>query len=73
MVIAQIPAVAEPSELFQLKCPSHALEVATHLNRNNRSVPGIKSDKDTYQESNTTSSLEGEAQREYNKHETTNF
>jgi chromosome segregation ATPase len=31
--------VAEPPELFQLKCPSHALEAATHLNRNNPSVP----------------------------------
>jgi hypothetical protein len=26
--------VAELPELFQLKCPSHALEAATHLNRN---------------------------------------
>jgi hypothetical protein len=25
--------VAEPPELFQLKCPSHALEAATRLNR----------------------------------------
>jgi hypothetical protein len=33
--------VAEPPELFQLKCPSHAIEVATHLNRNNSSVPQI--------------------------------
>jgi hypothetical protein len=32
-------SVAEPPELFQLKCPSHALEEATHLNRNNTSVP----------------------------------
>jgi hypothetical protein len=34
-------SVAEPPELFQLKCPSHALEAATHLNRNNLSVPRI--------------------------------
>jgi hypothetical protein len=34
-------AVAEPPELFQLKCPRHALEAATHLNRNNPSVPQI--------------------------------
>jgi hypothetical protein len=33
--------VAEPPELFQLKCPCHALEAATHLNRNNPSVPQI--------------------------------
>jgi hypothetical protein len=33
--------VVEPSELFQLKCPSHALEAATHLNQNNLSVPQI--------------------------------
>jgi hypothetical protein len=33
--------VAEPSELFQLKCPSHALEATTHLNWNNQSVPQI--------------------------------
>jgi hypothetical protein len=33
--------VAEPPELFQLKCPSHALKAATHLNRNNPSVPQI--------------------------------
>jgi hypothetical protein len=33
--------VAEPPKLFQLKCPSHALEAATHLNRNNPSVPQI--------------------------------
>jgi hypothetical protein len=31
-----LPTVAEQPELFQLKCPSHALEAATHLNRNNR-------------------------------------
>jgi hypothetical protein len=41
VVIALIPAVAEPPELFQLKCPSHALEAATHLNRNNPSAPQI--------------------------------
>jgi chromosome segregation ATPase len=34
-------AVVEPPELFQLKCLSHALEVTTHLNRNNPSVPQI--------------------------------
>jgi hypothetical protein len=33
--------VAEPPELFQLKCPSHALKAATYLNRNNPSVPQI--------------------------------
>jgi hypothetical protein len=33
--------VAEPAELFQLKCLSHASGVATHLNRNNPSVPQI--------------------------------
>jgi hypothetical protein len=41
VVFALIPAVAEPPKLFQLKCPSHALEVATQLNRNNPSVPQI--------------------------------
>jgi hypothetical protein len=59
--------VAEPPELFQLKCPSHALKAATHLNRNNLSVPQIKSDKATYPGSNTTNPLEGESQRKYNK------
>jgi hypothetical protein len=33
--------VAEPPVLFQLKCPSLALEATTHLNRNNPSVPRI--------------------------------
>ena len=36
-----IQPVAEPPELFQLKCPSHALKAATHLNRNNPLVPWI--------------------------------
>jgi hypothetical protein len=36
-----VMSVAEPPKLFQLKCPSHALEAATHLNRNNSSVPRI--------------------------------
>jgi hypothetical protein len=53
--------MAEPPELFQLKCPSHASEAATHLNQNNPSVPQIWSDKATYLGSNTTSSLEGES------------
>jgi hypothetical protein len=34
-------SVAEPPELFQLKCLSHAPWVVTHLNRNNPSVPQI--------------------------------
>jgi hypothetical protein len=33
--------VAEPPELFQLKCLSHASGTVTHLNRNNPSVPQI--------------------------------
>jgi hypothetical protein len=33
--------VAEPPELFQLKCLSPALEARPHLNRNNPSVPWI--------------------------------
>jgi hypothetical protein len=33
--------VAEPPELFQLKCLSHAPGAATHLNRNNPLVPQI--------------------------------
>jgi hypothetical protein len=41
VVFAPIPAVAEPPELFQLKCPSHASEATTHLNRNKPSVPQI--------------------------------
>jgi hypothetical protein len=67
VVFAPIPAVAELPKLFQLNCPSHASEAATHLNRNNPSVPQIQSDKATYPGSNTTSSLEGESQRKYNK------
>jgi hypothetical protein len=34
-------SVAEPLDLFQLKCLSYALEAATHLNRNNSSGPQI--------------------------------
>jgi hypothetical protein len=34
-------SVAEPPELFQLKCSSHASKAATHLNQNNPSVPRI--------------------------------
>jgi hypothetical protein len=59
--------VAEPPELFQLKCLSYALEAATHLNRNNPSVPQIKSDDATHPESNTTNSLDGESPKKYNK------
>jgi hypothetical protein len=33
--------VAEPPELFQLKCLSPTLEARPHLNRNNTSVPRI--------------------------------
>jgi hypothetical protein len=33
--------VAEPPELFQLKCLSPTLEARPHLNRNNTSVPQI--------------------------------
>jgi hypothetical protein len=33
--------VAEPPELFQLKCLSHAPGVVTHLNWDNPSVPQI--------------------------------
>jgi hypothetical protein len=33
--------VAEPPELFQLKCLSPALEARPHLNRNKPSVPRI--------------------------------
>jgi hypothetical protein len=35
------PVVAEPPELFRLKCLSHAPGAVTHLNRNNPSVPQI--------------------------------
>jgi hypothetical protein len=34
-------AVAELPELFQLKCPSPALEARPHLNGNNPSIPRI--------------------------------
>jgi hypothetical protein len=34
-------ALVEPPKLFQLKCPCHASEAATHLNQNNPSVPQI--------------------------------
>jgi hypothetical protein len=33
--VKEIHIVAAPLRLFQLNCPSHALEAATHLNRNN--------------------------------------
>jgi hypothetical protein len=38
---AWLAFVAEPPELFQLKCLSHASGAVTHLNRNNPSVPQI--------------------------------
>jgi hypothetical protein len=34
-------SVAELPELFQLKCPSPALEARPHLNGNNPSIPRI--------------------------------
>jgi hypothetical protein len=40
-VKTQALVVAEPPELFQLKCLSPALEARPHLNRNNASVPRI--------------------------------
>jgi hypothetical protein len=67
MVFAPIPAMAEPPELFQLKCLGPALEAAIQLNQNNLSVPQIKSDKATYPGSNTTNSLDDESQKKYNK------
>jgi hypothetical protein len=36
-----IKFVAEPPELFQLKCPGPALEARPHLNGNNPSIPRI--------------------------------
>jgi hypothetical protein len=38
---AVLASVAEPPELFQLKCLSHASGAVTHLNQNNPSVPQI--------------------------------
>jgi hypothetical protein len=72
MVFASIPAVAEPPRLFQLKCLSHTLKAATHLNWNNPSVLLISSDRATYQGSSTISSHDGDTEGEYNKHETPN-
>jgi hypothetical protein len=40
-LVCKAALVAKPPELFQFKCPSHSLEAATHLNRNNPSVPQI--------------------------------
>jgi hypothetical protein len=37
----EIDPVAEPPELFQLKCLRHASGAVTYLNRNNPSVPQI--------------------------------
>jgi hypothetical protein len=39
--VSEADIVAEPPELFQLKCLSHASGAVTHLNRNNPSVPQI--------------------------------
>jgi hypothetical protein len=36
-----VATVAELPELFQLKCPSPALEARPHLNGNNPSIPRI--------------------------------
>jgi hypothetical protein len=41
VVVETVISVAEPLELFQLKCLSPALEARPHLNRNNTSVPRI--------------------------------
>jgi hypothetical protein len=40
-ILEKAGCVAEPPELFQLKCLSHASRAVTHLNRNNPSVPQI--------------------------------
>jgi hypothetical protein len=40
-VIKCVVIMVEPPELFQIKCPSHALEAATHINQNNPRVPQI--------------------------------
>jgi transposase InsO family protein len=40
-LIKVVWSVAEPPELFQLKCLSPTLEARPHLNRNNTSVPRI--------------------------------
>jgi hypothetical protein len=48
------------------------LKAATHLNRNNSLVLRISSDRATYHGLSTISSHDGETQREYNRHETTN-
>jgi hypothetical protein len=36
-----LAGVAEPPELFQLKCLSHASRAVTHLNQNNTSAPQV--------------------------------
>jgi hypothetical protein len=36
-----VAPVAEPPELFQLKCLSHASGAITHLNQNKPSIPQI--------------------------------
>jgi hypothetical protein len=41
LLFCKTSAVAEPPELFQLKCLSPALEARPHLNGNNTSVPQI--------------------------------
>jgi hypothetical protein len=64
--------MVEPPRLFQLKCPSIALEAMSHLNQNKMSIPRIYYDKATYQGSNTTTSLEGEAQINTIKYNTIN-
>jgi hypothetical protein len=40
-LLSGVESVAEPPKLFQLKCLGHASGAATHLNRNNPSVPQI--------------------------------
>jgi hypothetical protein len=44
VAVGEVPepcSVAELPELFQLKCPSPALEARPHLNGNNPSIPRI--------------------------------
>jgi hypothetical protein len=41
VVFAPIPVTAEPPELFQLKCPSRALEAETHLSARDQILLGV--------------------------------
>jgi hypothetical protein len=65
------PGVVKPPRLLQLKYTSPTLEATTYLNRNKQSIVGSNATKSLKPDRVTTCSLEGETQRNTNRHNTT--